>query len=489
MRRLSIIPALEKDSRLVAWAQTGSGRIAILLLFFFGLSVQVHGRLLLSTTVVLGLLSFLPDQRRPILLFSALFWAVLHSPVRWETLRHLMGARELKAAIPDQRAWATTCVAVVLVACALVFRLLRARQASWAARYPALALAAFHGLLLVALEASPFRGPVWLAAWSFALVSAHYLWYLAYALLDLRRTPDRSFTTHLGVFQPFWGSTQTPFPKGAAYLDQIEARTPEALAVSQLKGLKLLWWSLFLYFLERLGGAVFYGHPSPVGARLPVALPVAELALAFRASVAGHPLPWHQNWLAMFVDLGMDGLHLAVWGHRFVAIARMAGFAARRNTYKPFLATNVSEFFNRYYYYFKELLVDLFFYPVLYALPRRRLKLALFLATVAAAGGANYLYHFYRDAFIVAQVGLWRALVVSHLHAAYCALLALAIFVSQVRRIGRARQPLGRLAELRAVLTVWLIYAVLNSLTVDLRQSTLLQHLRFLVDALPSIPA
>lgn len=485
MRRLSIIPALEKEPRLVARAQTGAGKAALLLLFFLGLAVQVNDRMLLSTTLVLALATWLPGERRSILLFSALYWAALHAPFRWDVLLRLKSARELREAIPDQRAWELTSVAVVLLACALAFRFFRGRPSSHAARFPAFALTAFYGALVVALAVSPYRGTAWLAGWSFALVSGQYLWCLAYALLDVRRNPARPFTSHLGVFQPFWGSTQTPFPKGAAYLDQIEARNAEELAVTQLKGLKLLWWSLFLLFLERLANALFYGGPSPLGGALPFAFPVPKLALAFRASAAGQPLPWHVNWLAMFVDLGVDGLHLAVWGHRFVAIARMAGFQARRNTYKPFLATNVSEFFNRYYYYFKELLVDGFFYPVLYSLPRRRLKLALFAATMTAAGAANYLYHFYRDVWVVAQLGLARALAVSAVHAVYCLVLALAIFVSQARRLSRPARPRGLFATARGVAGVWLFYALLNTLIVDFRMSGVRDHLRFLADIVP----
>jgi hypothetical protein len=38
----------------------------------------------------------------------------------------------------------------------------------------------------------------------------------------------------------------TPFGKGIAYLQKFEARTPEDLAVTQLKGLKLAAWTLLL---------------------------------------------------------------------------------------------------------------------------------------------------------------------------------------------------------------------------------------------------
>ena len=43
-----------------------------------------------------------------------------------------------------------------------------------------------------------------------------------------------------------------------------------------------------------------------------------------------------------------------------VGYLRLCGFNVFRNTYKPLLAETMVEFWNRYYYYFKELLVNFF---------------------------------------------------------------------------------------------------------------------------------
>jgi hypothetical protein len=189
----------------------------------------------------------------------------------------------------------------------------------------------------------------------------------------------------------------------------------------------------------------------------------------------------------MFLELALAGLKLSIWGHQFIAVARMSGFNARRNTYKPFLATNVSEFFNRYYYYFKELLVDCFFYPVFYALPRRRPKVALFVATLVAAGFGNFVYHLLRDVHVVAERGLLRTIADSQAHALYCLLLALAIFASQVRRVGRGKAARSPLAQWRAIVGVWIVFAILTTLYVDMRNTRLIDHLRFLADSLPYV--
>ena len=99
----------------------------------------------------------------------------------------------------------------------------------------------------------PRGGSVHTAAFNFLPVAGAYLWFLAYSLLDLNSKAHDPFHLQVGGYQPIWGQSSTPFPKGAAYLRRIEAKNPEQLAVAQLKGLKLLAWSLVLdLFLDRV---------------------------------------------------------------------------------------------------------------------------------------------------------------------------------------------------------------------------------------------
>ncbi|MBP9145255.1 MAG: hypothetical protein KBF21_12480 [Thermoanaerobaculia bacterium] len=487
MSRFRLVPAIDENPVVIRLAQAAWGRVVLVALFLFLLRVSLRGTQFVDTAIVLVLVTLFAAHRRKILLFGALYWAGVHVDVPWQVLATLRPQLDEGVGLGDFGVFRLRILAAVLLLGALVHWLFRSRPAIWPARQPVWALLAFHGALLALLLHSPSHGLIWVSGWAFALAFGTYLWFFAYTLLDLRRNSQRGFVEQLGLFHPFWGSTNTPFPKGAAYVDLIEAKDPEALAISQLKGLKLLWWSLLLTVAAALLRALFFGSPLPGGATLPLSLPIPPLGIAFRASVAGQPFPWLVNWGAMFLELALAGLKLSIWGHQFIAVARISGFQARRNTYKPFLATSVSEFFNRYYYYFKELLVDCFFYPVFYALPRRRPKTALFVATLAAAGFGNFVYHLFRDVHVLAERGLLRTLVDSQGHALYCLLLASAIFVSQVRRMGRAKAPKSRLAEWRAILGVWIVFALLTTLYVDMRNTRLVDHLRFLADALPRV--
>ncbi len=90
-------------------------------------------------------------------------------------------------------------------------------------------------------------------------------------------------------------------------------------------------------------------------------------------------------------------LTLSIWGHIIIATCRMAGFKALRNTWSPLQSKTIAEFWNRYYYYFKELLVEFFFYPTFLRFFKTKPRLRMFMATMAAAGLGNMLYHFFRD--------------------------------------------------------------------------------------------
>jgi hypothetical protein len=63
------------------------------------------------------------------------------------------------------------------------------------------------------------------------------------------------------------------------------------------------------------------------------------------------------------------------------------------------------DYFNRFHYYFKELLVDFFFIPTFFKMFRNYPRLRMFFATFMAAGVGNAIWHFSRDINLVATVG------------------------------------------------------------------------------------
>jgi hypothetical protein len=132
-------------------------------------------------------------------------------------------------------------------------------------------------------------------------------------------------------------------------------------------------------------------------------------------------------------------LELSIRGHIIIACGRMAGFNLLRNTFKPLHSRTVAEFWNRYYYYFKELLVEFFFYPTFTRYFKQHRRLRIFAATIAAATFGNSIYHFLHDFSIIAELGLWRAVSGFHTYLFYSLLLGVGIGISQLRNQGKPR--------------------------------------------------
>jgi D-alanyl-lipoteichoic acid acyltransferase DltB (MBOAT superfamily) len=154
----------------------------------------------------------------------------------------------------------------------------------------------------------------------------------------------------------------------------------------------------------------------------------------FAHSVARHPYPRSIAWASLIGDFLETMLNLSIWGNAVVACCRMTGFRAFRNTYRPFRARTIAEFWNRYYYYFKELLVDCFFYPTFFRYCKSHRRLRLFVATFAAACFGNVFYHFFRDLNYIKELGFWKALAGFDAYIFYSVVLAAGIAISQLRQ-------------------------------------------------------
>lgn len=415
-RKFHLIPKFEDDPRIVRFAQTALGKVVLLTIFGLVLSTMDEGwKVKLG---FLALIAFLPRFRWFLVLACTLvmtnfFWfeqGVLSSIARAESLQFT----HLKLAL------------LILLPFALACAMLLTLAARWPkggfARRPLLwLLGIYFGLLLIACYA-PLHGFARFAAWAFVFIFSIYFWYLAYAVRDCAALGRANLVQQFGTFRAFWGSAAVPVPKGASLWRRVEAKTPEELAVTMIKGVKLMVWCFIVSYVYHYYGFFVYQK---------FALPHLEQCL--NAFTGGKPFPIVINWLSLPADF-LDGLlSLSVWGHMLIAICRMAGFRALRNTYSPLSSRTIAEYWNRYYYYFKELLVDMFFYPAFVRYFKRSPKLRIFFATFMAASLGNILFHFMRDIHKVFNWGLPRSIVGFRIYAFYSVVLAVGISISQVR--------------------------------------------------------
>ena len=433
--RIRIIPAIDQSPALVQLAQHAGGKVLLLAVFAIGL--YLHGsRWWPELVLILAAMSFWPQFRRPLLTAATLYWLISsHTRLEWGLLRKVFDVQGL-ATTTSWSTYGLSLVVITIVFCATYYYLVKRSRGSWLYRRPVATLLVGYIILLTIASYAPLSVTQQAYLWGFLIILGNYIWYLAYSLHDRNAVPGTKFIYQLGHYQPFWGGSNTPFPKGAAYLRKIEARNAEELAISQLKGIKLLYWAFILSIVLGLFKMVVYGRPF-YNLALPVHLAIPSVHDALAHARSGVPYHWYINWAVVLVDFIKAMLTLSIWGHIIIATCRMAGFKALRNTWSPLQSKTIAEFWNRYYYYFKELLVEFFFYPTFLRFFKTRPRLRMFMATMAAAGLGNMLYHFFRDIHIIMELGIWGALKAFQVYVFYGLLLGTAIGLSQLRNQNR----------------------------------------------------
>lgn len=442
-----LIPRIETYPEVISFAQTVLGKLVILTVF--GLEVSYFTRDFLSMfgfTFVFAAAAFMPEHRRFILALAPIAFVVV------------LGASH------PLRLSAT--LAVIITGVLLYLCVMRWPGSIVAERPITFILSGLTILILFACSATP-HSLAHQILWDLVAAGASYVWFICYAATDRNSNPRKDLTLELTAFRPLWSSTFVPFPKGAAYLRRIEAKNPEQLAVVQLKGIKLGLWAILLALLQKYWIVFFHQY---------LRIPTAPEALAM--SVLRTPVAWHLRWEAQVLTFLEIVMTYAIFGHRIVAACRIAGFNALRNSYRPLSSTTIAEFFNRFYYYFKELLVDFFFYPTFLRYWKKHRKTRMVFATIAAAFFGNSIFHLIRDWSIIRDYGLRPFFVGYQALFFQNAMLTVGLCISQLRKRGPKRTGYLR-GQLIPSLGVGFFYCLLSVFAIAPRMYSLSEHLRY----------
>ncbi len=492
---MKLIPQIDTYPGLISFAQKPSGKLVCLAVFAAGLFL-LRATLWLELTVVLVLMTFLPQYRRICLTLGTLYWLISHPAwVRWDVIRTVARREGIEATLNIPLLQVLMGL-VVICFCGAVAHLFFRWNHSPLAKRPILTLHAFYILLLVCACYGPFSGQWRVLLWTFLAGFGSYFWYFGYTLLDASSKGRDPYSLQLGTYRPVWNGSvgvPTPFVKGAAYLRKIEAKNPQELAVTQLKGIKLLYWVLLLSVVLALFTQtvhdVMHAHESPLlnkalkltGMHLPLQLGIPTFQDAFARSAARKPYPWYICWASLIAVFFRRLLWISVWGNQIVACCRMAGFRALRNTYRPLESKTIAEFWNRYYFYFKEVLVEFFFYPTYTRYLKGYRRARLFAATLAAVCFGNMFFHFIRDLNYVWDLGLWKALLGFHVYAFYTFALGTGIAISQLRsRNAVPQSPHWFRDRILPSMSVALFYCFLNIFDDSARTYPIREHFSFL---------
>lgn len=338
----------------------------------------------------------------------------------------------------------------------------------WVRKHPQLTLHSLYwGFLVVLWNTAPGSGQWRQVLFGVALVFPLLVWRFAYVLLSGQhgRMAGTRFSDHFLTLWPLYGGSNTPYGNGFGYLSRSEAKTEEELARSQLAGIKLLLLCGVWRIVNEIMEGVLYGP----GNELTQILGGYTLAVPkLKRMVAGegaNPALWI-SWLSIYCELIHQVLRHAIHGHAIIAVLRLFGFNVFRNTYKPLLAESIIEFWNRYYYYFKEILANFFFLPTFTRLGKKLCNwptLRLFAAVFASAFVGNTYYHLINLEMVMVQGQVLEALYLQRPRIFYCFLLALGIFVSmlrQQRRGGRAPAS-GQVRRILRIAGVWTFFSLI----------------------------
>jgi hypothetical protein len=469
------LPPIETYPSVVAFAQTIAGRLALFALFAGMMKLVARGMwtetggLWLVLTIAAAWVSLAGRHRHRVLLAcTAMLLAYAPGWFNYGAVSSMIQQENVAGSVHPWYLRSGTLMACVPLA-AIAIYLARRYRGHALGRRPVLAQHVLYLCLLGLAASHLLHGLQQVLLWSMTATFSAYFWYLAYALMDQRHREPAPGLLQFATFNPFAWSALVPMGKGAANWRSVEAVTAEELAVTQLKALKLLVWAFVLKLVLWLFRTIVYGK-----------LGVPPLDAAFERFLRGGDVPMPYGLFSVVANFPEQLLIMALWGHVIIATARLAGFRLLRNTCRPLASRTIAEFWNRYYYYFKELMVDVYFYPAYVRWFKRHPRLRLAFATFMAAGVGNFFFHFIRDNQVVAKFGLLEAVIRAQTYAFYCAVLVAGIVVSQLR----VRQPDAGAGWWRGrcvpALGVALFFCFLSFFDGPYRHVTLTQHFAFL---------
>ena len=452
-RKLRNFFAIDEREEVIAFAQTGLGK-AVLVAMALGIMLlpivikRLNSPLWSIVVVAIAALhAYLPAYRGLILFASAwlttLFW------------------------LPVVTSYDYASMVLVLLVCWLTLVYVRHFKTHLLARRPLIALLTCLGVMSFCATRIP-TGPLREMSWSFVAVFSSYIWYVCYAIVDLRGRKPAPVLTQMGVLKPFWLTSSTPYGKGAAFLLKHLSTTPRELAITQIKAVKLLLWMVVLLLIQSATYRVFI-----------VMLEIPKQVDAIAAYVQGNPYPRWINWCAVTLDTAFFSIYIAVYGHKAIGLARLAGFRLPRNTCRPLESRTLADFWNRYNFYFKEIMVDFFYIPTFLKTGKKYPRLRMFIATFMAAGVGNFIFHFIRDLYEIHTKGA-AELAFSYLsYALYCSLLAIGIGISQLRLHAGIKPADTWWGRARSFVVVWGFIVLLQNFDINMRPFSVQDNIAF----------
>lgn len=376
---------MDRNEAVLSWAQSGLGQGVIFVVFTSLMFLMPEIRNKHAALVAIALLGCAVFPARRMLLLTAVgVGYFLLRPLK--QVAHYTYFDEIVASFGSSLPSMFVSVAFGLVFMGFAYLLIQnqtSRKIEFIARRPIQFMLMLGAGLAAMTIIVPDTSPVYTFAWiSLGYLSGSFF-FLGYTLLDSRSKSALPKYQQLGFLRPAWAGGSVPF-KGPNFFRKFEAKTPTDLAVTRLKGLKLIVWATLLFWTWQIGFNWFI--------RDTLGLP--ELEAAISASAHGTDYSTALRWAILSVGFIGQIIIFGAYIHLFVAIIRMLGFNVPRGMAKPLASRTMSEFWSRYLFYFKEILADFFFFPTFQRYFKKHPRLRMAFATFMAAFVGNILFDF-----------------------------------------------------------------------------------------------
>lgn len=414
---------IDRNEAAIAWAQTLPGQAALhvgLLAALSFIPILRTSHLALMAIAML-LCCVLPQRRLLVLTATGLVYFLLRP---FKMGPHYEYFEQIAVPLLPMLPAALISVPFGLMFLGLVAAMLRNQDLKilvFAANRPLVFMFLIGCCLAAATLVLPHEHALFAPAWIGLAFLTSSFFFVGYVLLDHRSKTRLPLHAQLGFVRPFWAGFAAPM-KGPAFIFKAEAKSDADLAVSRLKGIKLAVWALILFLTWEWG---FNRLIHDVWA-------FPRLDDLIVASASGDPASLGVRWGAVAVDFMAMVIYMGAAIHAVVAVVRVSGFCIPRGMVSPLGSRTIAEFWGRYLFYFKEMLVDFFFYPTFRRYFKSHPRLRMAFATFAAAFVGNVLFDFMHAMPSVAFEGSERFLQGLASYCVYAGVLTAGIIWSQL---------------------------------------------------------
>jgi len=449
---IQLIPSLEKYPSLIQFSQTLFGKFLTAALFAPPLYFMGHQIWIIAPVLIFIFSVFQPKGLSFFFLVSGVFIFIFDSffyfrspwPPNKESHLLLFALEKI-----DGELMTSTKIFSIISSCLgllLIFALFSLYK-KWGRRKSVLFFLSLITIVFILITESLRPFPVfYILTLGALLVLFKCFWFLAYSM--------ESGSSFWGAISPFWMhglALKHAIPRGAHELGLIQAQTHDQYAFWQLKGIKLSYWCLLVWFLADRFSDFFWG----AGGRL------HELPFSSFHSYNQLSIPLWEKWFVVLTQpLVFLSKELLAESGLIVAYLRLMGFSAKRAVYKPYLATNFNDFFQRIYFYYNALLVRFFFFPFLsfFSKFKVHIKLNLFLSAFLTLTVGGFIANYIRETQYFVTMGPLGAFQISWSRMLYFAVIGIASGISMIwpKRRGKTSLPLHVLR----LGVIYIIYAL-----------------------------